>query len=160
MSNSVATVYGEERKTKFVGLEDKRIPEKEEGIWIQSGSEAGDGMYLQVDKMNSSILGMKNTDVSTVEGAQRAIDKTANALKVISGQRSKIGAQQNRLEHTIKNESNIVENTTAAESAIRDTDMAKEMVSYSKDNILEQVGQAMLSQANQSGEGILGLLQG
>lgn len=73
--------------------------------------------------------------------------------------RSKIGAQQNRLEHTIANEDNIIENTIAAESRIRDTDMATEMVQFANHNILEQAGQAMMSQANKRNEGILSLLQ-
>ena len=73
--------------------------------------------------------------------------------------RSGIGAQQNRLEHTINNENNIVENTSAAESAIRDTDMAKEMVNLSLQNILAQAGQSMMAQANQSNQMVLSLLQ-
>ncbi len=82
-----------------------------------------------------------------------------HALKYVSSLRSNIGAQQNRLEHTIKNQNNIVENTQAAESLIRDADMADEMVKYSKENILQQVGQSMLAQSNQSRQGILTLLQ-
>ena len=73
--------------------------------------------------------------------------------------RSKLGAQQNRLEHTYNNTENIAENTQAAESRIRDTDMAAEMVRFSKDSILAQVGQSMLAQSNQSRQGILSLLQ-
>ena len=65
---------------------------------------------------------------------------------------------QNRLEHTVSNLDNVVENTTAAESRIRDTDMATEMVRFSNMNILQQAGQAMLAQANQSNQGILSLL--
>lgn len=73
--------------------------------------------------------------------------------------RGLFGAQQNRLEHTVKNESNVVENTQAAESRIRDADMADEMVSLSMKNILEQAGQAMLAQANQTTNGVMSLLQ-
>lgn len=127
-------------------------------IWIQSGSEARVGMYVTIGEMNTSVLGMKGLDVSTVEGAQDALNAVKGALHDVSELRSIIGAQQNRLEHTIANEENIVENTTAAESRIRDTDMAKEMVKYSNHNILEQVGQAMMSQANQSNQGVLSLL--
>ncbi len=65
---------------------------------------------------------------------------------------------QNRLEHTINNLDTTSENTSAAESRIRDTDMATEMVEYSKNNILAQAGQSMLSQANQSTQGVLSLL--
>ena len=70
-----------------------------------------------------------------------------------------MGAYQNRLEHTINNLNNVIENTSAAESQIRDTDMATEMVEYSNQNILEQAGVSMLSQANQQKQGILSLLQ-
>ena len=80
------------------------------------------------------------------------------AIKDISETRSKLGAIQNRLEHTIANLDNVVENTTAAESQIRDTDMASEMVKFSNNNILAQAGQAMLAQANQSNQGVLSLL--
>lgn len=70
-----------------------------------------------------------------------------------------MGAQQNRLEHTYKNVTNISENTQAAESRIRDTVMAKEMVELSKHNILEQVGTSMIAQTNQTNQGVLNLLQ-
>lgn len=128
-------------------------------LWIQSGSEAGHGMYLEIDPMNTSILGISDLDVSTVEGANYALDAVKGALEKVSYNRSKIGAQQNRLEHTIANEQNIVENTTAAESRIRDTDMAKEMVAFSLATILGNAGQAMISQANKSNQEVLSLLQ-
>ncbi len=76
----------------------------------------------------------------------------------MSAIRSRIGAQQNRLEHTIANEENILENTTAAESIIRDADMAQEMVAFSIVSILAQAGEAMLAQANTSQQGVLALL--
>ena len=76
----------------------------------------------------------------------------------VSRQRSALGAVQNRLEHTIKNLDNVVENTTEAESTIRDTDMAEEMVKYSNTQILQQAGQSMLAQANQSNQGVMTLL--
>lgn len=128
-------------------------------LWIQSGSEAGQGMWLEIDPMNANILGINDLDVSTVDGANHAMDSVKGALEKISSSRSKIGAQQNRLEHTIANEQNVVENTTSAESRIRDTDMAKEMVEFSKELILENAGQAMLAQANKSNQGVLSLLQ-
>lgn len=128
-------------------------------IWIQSGSEAGQGMYLEIDQMDTSVLGINDLDVSTVDGANHALNAVHGALEKVSSNRSKIGAQQNRLEHTIANEQNVVENTTSAESRIRDTDMAKEMVEFSKGMILENVGQAMLAQANKSNQDVLSLLQ-
>ena len=74
-------------------------------------------------------------------------------------ERSKLGAIQNRLEHTVNNLDNVVENTQAAESTIRDTDMAAEMVKFSNNNILAQAGQAMLANSNQANQGVLSLLQ-
>ena len=88
---------------------------------------------------------------ATMKLVQRAID-------LVSEERSRLGAIQNRLEHTIANLDTTSENTSAAESRIRDTDMAKEMVTYSKNNILQQAGQSMLTQANQSTQGVLSIL--
>ncbi len=82
-----------------------------------------------------------------------------SAIADVSEVRSNLGAIQNRLEHTISNLDNVVENTTSAESAIRDTDIATEMVKYANNNILAQAGQSMLSQANQSNQSALSLLQ-
>ena len=82
-----------------------------------------------------------------------------SAIEDVSETRSNLGAIQNRLEHTISNLDNIVENTTSAESSIRDTDIATEMVKYANNNILAQAGQSMLSQANQSNQSALALLQ-
>jgi len=96
--------------------------------------------------------------VKTKTAARAAMDNIGAAIKLISARRSKLGAVQNRLEHTIKNLDNVVENTTAAESQIRDTDMASEMVKYSNNNILMQAGQSMLAQANQTNQGVLSLL--
>ena len=96
--------------------------------------------------------------VKTTTTARAAIDNISAAIKLVSARRSELGAIQNRLEHTIKNLDNVVENTTAAESQIRDTDMASEMVKFSNNNILQQAGQSMLAQANQSNQGVLSLL--
>ncbi|MCR5396450.1 MAG: hypothetical protein K6E64_03165 [Lachnospiraceae bacterium] len=81
-----------------------------------------------------------------------------DSIQSVSELRSKLGAIQNRLEHTVLNLDNTSENTQSAESRLRDTDMAKEMVTLSKDNILAQAGQSMLSQTNQTPQGILNLL--
>ena len=96
--------------------------------------------------------------VDTFEHAGYTMKILQNAIDLISEQRAELGAIQNRLEHTIANLDTSSENTSAAESRIRDTDMAKEMVNYSKNNILAQAGQSMLTQANQSTQGVLSLL--
>lgn len=82
-----------------------------------------------------------------------------SASATVSEYRSELGAYQNRLEHAYDNNENKAENTTAAESRIRDTEMASEMVAYSKNSILMQVGEAMMAQANQATQGVLSLLQ-
>ena len=121
-----------------------------------------------VDDVKGDYDNAPNADVALIEAdtaAPTAADFAAlnafakHAVKVVSQQRSDLGAIQNRLEHTINNLDNVVENTTAAESQIRDTDMASEMVKYSNNNILAQAGQAMLAQANQANQGVLSLLQ-
>ncbi len=85
-------------------------------------------------------------------------DVVKGMIKVVSSQRSDLGSIQNRLEHTISNLDNIVENTTSAEAEIRDTDIATEMVKYANNNILQQAGTSMLSQANQANQLALSLL--
>ncbi|MEK5140703.1 flagellin N-terminal helical domain-containing protein [Paenibacillus sp. FSL M7-0134] len=91
-------------------------------------------------------------DASTLTNVSDAIEKVAT-------QRAKLGAVQNRLEYTSNNLGTTVENLTASESRIRDTDMAKEMVTLSKNNILLQASQSMLSQANSAPQGVLSLLR-
>ena len=104
------------------------------------------------------------TTHGSVEDAPTAADFAAlnafakHAIKDVSEQRSDLGAIQNRLEHTISNLDNIVENTTSAEAQIRDTDIATEMVRYANNNILQQAGTSMLSQANQSNQLALSLV--
>lgn len=127
-------------------------------LWIQSGADAGDGLVLKSSAMNTGVLDIDDISVLTEKKADEAITRISEAVIRLSAQRSRFGAYQNRLEHTIANEENIVENTTAAESQIRDTNMAKEMVFYTNQNILRQAGDAMLVQANQMNNGVLSLL--
>ncbi|MFJ8266900.1 flagellin [Peribacillus asahii] len=98
-------------------------------------------------------------DISTNETAQAAISVLDDAIQRVSAERSRMGAMQNRLEHTSNNLKYMSENTTAAESRIRDLDMALEMTAYTKNNILIQSAQAMLAQANQLPQGVLQLLK-
>lgn len=110
--------------------------------------------------MNAEGIGIDKVDVRTVDLVTISIKRVELALARVSAQRSELGAIQNRLEHTIKNLDNIVENTTATDSFICDTDMANEMVAYANSNILQQAGQSMLAQMNQSNQGVLSLLTG
>ena len=131
------------------------------GIELQIGANEGQTMEFTIDDMSAAALGVdgNKVDLATQDGAQKATTTIDAAIKKVSAQRSKLGAVQNRLEHTIANLDTASENTQTSESRIRDTDMAEEMVAYSKNNILLQAGQSMLAQANQSNQGVLSLLQ-
>lgn len=131
------------------------------GMTLQIGANEGQTMNFGIDDMSAASLGVDGgkVDLATQSGAQKATTTIDAAIKKVSAQRSKLGAVQNRLEHTIANLDTAAENTQTSESRIRDTDMAEEMVAYSKNNILLQAGQSMLAQANQSNQGVLSLLQ-
>ncbi|MDE5718556.1 MAG: flagellin [Lachnospiraceae bacterium] len=105
-----------------------------------------------------NLVGGKPKTVATTQDFNSLNAFIKGALQIVSSQRSDLGAIQNRLEHTINNLNNIVENTQSAEAAIRDTDIATEMVQYSNNNILQQAGTSMLSQANQGNQLALSLL--
>lgn len=130
-------------------------------LQFQIGSNDGQTLSVNIEDMSVKSLGttdlkIKDLDVTkfadkdettlTFTNQLAAIDE---ATKQVSTQRSKLGAVQNRLEHTINNLGASSENLTAAESRIRDVDMAKEMSEFTKNNILSQASQAMLAQANQ-----------
>ena len=116
---------------------------------------------------SDSTLGKINTALTDTSGGFDAAYKAFTAAvtdidvatSYVSKSRSYLGAIQNRLEHTIANADNTAENLQASESRIRDVNMAKEMVDYSKSSILQQAGQSMLAQANQSTQGVLTLLR-
>ena len=129
-------------------------------LHVGADADMTNKISVKVASLDTTGLGIYGLNVKDKTGmsATYAIDSIADAIAKVSAQRSSLGAIQNRLEHTINNLDNVVENTTAAESQIRDTDMAEEMVKYSKNNILQQAGQSMLAQANQSNQGVLSLL--
>jgi len=125
---------------------------------IQIGANAGEKLTLALSstKADTTTLGVNALDVSAGTASTTTID---TAIKTVSTARSYLGANQNRLEHTINNLGTTSENLTAAESRIRDVDMAKEMATFSKNNILSQAAQAMMAQANQQPQQVLQLLR-
>lgn len=128
---------------------------------LQVGANANQTISIAISALKS-VVGSSLIDalkIATATNAQSAITTVQSSIEKLSTLRSKLGAVQNRLEHTVANLDNISENTQSAESRIRDTDMAEEMVQYSKNNILQQAGQSMLAQANQANQGVLSLLQ-
>ena len=145
------------------------------GLVLRDGKEVGtfagttatiDGLTITKAQLGlGSDLGaaskftINGSDVSSSDKASGSIETINKAIENVSTQRAKLGAVQNRLEHTTANLNNTSENLTAAESRVRDVDMAKEMMNFSKNNILSQAAQAMLAQANQQPQGVLQLLR-
>ena len=133
---------------------------------FQVGANSGQQISVDIASMSAEKLGVGADDLgkviasstSTSDDISALLDKIDAAMSQVSTQRSSLGAIQNRLEHTIANADNVSENLTDAESRIRDVDMADEMVTFSKNNILQQAGQSMLAQANQATQGVLSLL--
>ncbi|UQZ33841.1 flagellin [Paenibacillus sp. PK3_47] len=151
---------------------------------FQIGANTGQSMSLQINDVRAAALGITGNagqagftkenavtngsndikseaalNIATREDASKAIAVLDKATSLVSSERAKLGAVQNRLEHTINNLGTASENLTAAESRIRDVDMAKEMMAQTKNNILAQAAQAMLAQANQQPQGVLQLLR-
>lgn len=131
---------------------------------MQIGANTGQNILIGIEDMRAEAIGVRNAsgntlDVTDAKKASAAITTINNAIETVSAQRSKLGAFQNRLEHTINNLGTASENLQAAESRIRDVDMAKEMMTFTKNNILTQAAQAMLAQANQQPQGVLQLLR-
>lgn len=151
---------------------------------LQIGANSGQAMNLSIGDMRASALGITgNTgqagfsstnnvtngtdtitteaslDITSATNASKAITAIDSAMEKVSSERAKLGAVQNRLEYTISNLDNTAENLTSAESTLRDVDMAKEMMEYSKNNILSQAAQSMISQANQQPQNVLQLLR-
>ncbi|MEL1136140.1 flagellin [Desulfitobacterium sp. THU1] len=131
---------------------------------MQIGANSGQSILVGINSMKAEDIGVRNSagkslEVDTYFKATAAVTTINDAIERVSAERSKLGAVQNRLEHTINNLGTSSENLTAAESRVRDVDMAKEMMNFQKNNILSQAAQAMLAQANQQPQGVLQLLQ-
>ncbi|MFJ7366206.1 flagellin [Peribacillus frigoritolerans] len=160
----------------------KEAVEAGSGLQFQIGANENQSLTLEIGDMRASALKLTGTgdgftakanvsngtdstgvekglDVSNAKNASAAITKIQTAIDTVSAERSKLGANQNRLEHTINNLGTSSENLTAAESRVRDTDMAKTMMEQTKNSILAQASQAMLAQANQQPQGVLQLLR-
>lgn len=134
-------------------------------ITLAETASGGDGTVIESLKV-ANVDDVTEDDVTagtaggvlTQSGADAAITTINNAIEQVSAERSKLGAIQNRLEHTINNLGTSAENLQAAESRIRDVDMAAEMMEFTKTNILNQAATAMLAQANMAPQSVLQLL--
>lgn len=144
----------------------KLLSGKFSGKVLQVGANGSQTISLKISAMTAGKLGVSAKVIAgaisrsgaTGKGITKLISVVNKAISKVSLQRSALGALQNRLEHTIANADNMSENLQSAESKIRDANMADEMVAYSSFSILQQAGQSMLAQANQSTQGVLSLL--
>ncbi|SHI38686.1 flagellin N-terminal helical domain-containing protein [Lutispora thermophila] len=132
-------------------------------INLQVGANCGQFISFTIGNMSASEIGVSGIAAAVSNGDANAITAKIKdidtAIEKVSVQRSKLGAIQNRLEHTIKNLDNTAENLQAAESRIRDVDMAKEMMEFTRQNILQQAATSILAQANQAPQTVLQLLR-
>ncbi|BBP88631.1 hypothetical protein BsIDN1_22490 [Bacillus safensis] len=160
-------------------FKDTGDPATTKSLTFQIGANATQQIDVNIEDMGADAIGAKNAGVIVAGQSVKDIDVTKfadvaaaaaggfdeqlnivdSAINQVSAQRAKLGAVQNRLEHTINNLGASGENLTAAESRIRDVDMAKEMSEFTKNNILSQASQAMLAQANQQPQNVLQLLR-
>ena len=128
-------------------------------VTLQVGANGSQVISFTIATMTASDLGISGIAVSTAASATAAIASIDAAIRTVNSQRASMGAIQNRLEQTISRLDLTAENLQAAESRIRDADMASEMIDFTRNQILQQSGTAMLAQANQAPQSILSLLR-
>jgi flagellin len=143
---------GGDRYETFVHIADRTMV-------LHVGANQKQDIGVGVGNMSAEALGIKQVMVIDNDRANDAIGKLDNAISMVSAERAKLGAVQNRLDHTISNLTTSAENLTAAESRIRDVDMAKEMMNFTKYQILVNAATSMLAQANLMPQSVLQLLR-
>lgn len=128
-------------------------------FFIGASADASNAMTVEQMTMTAKALTIDQIKVDNTTNAFKAMKSIDAAIERVSTYRATLGAAQNRLEHTVNNLKVTSENITSAESRIRDTDMADEITAYTKNNILLQAAQSMLSQSNAMPQGVLSMLQ-
>lgn len=156
-AHRIEQVTGSARDILFFEEHAKKRPHREREIRVSSNE--GDRIEVYSPRFSTSMLGINSICISTIENAEKATNRLKRAIEKVSEMRNTFGAIQNRIEHTINNNRNKEENTQAAESRIRDADISKEMMEFSALSIIQQAGQSILAQANQSRNAMLTLLQ-
>ena len=126
---------------------------------LQTGANEGQQLAIRIPKISLDRLGIERSEVTTEESSSRAITEIKGAIQYVSDVRSRLGAYQNRLEHTINNLNVSNENMTASYSNIMDVDMAEEMTTYTTQQVIAQAAVSMLAQANERPSQVLQLLQ-
>ncbi|ONI40367.1 flagellin [Candidatus Epulonipiscium fishelsonii] len=158
-----------EEELKALGLEMTNVitSTKFNGISITLGATVATGqdgsLAITLPAVTVGLVSGATDETSNIKdtdgtAAKEAVSALETAIGAVSTQRAKIGAIQNRLEHTLQNQKVTSENLTTSESRIRDTDMASEMMNFTKYNVLNQAAQSMMAQANLIPNQALGLL--
>lgn len=138
---------------------DTKMKGKNLTFFIGASADASNAMTVAQMTMTAKALTIDQIKVDNTTNAFKAMKSIDAAIERVSTYRATLGAAQNRLEHTVNNLKVTSENITSAESRIRDTDMADEITAYTKNNILLQAAQSMLSQSNAMPQGVLSMLQ-
>lgn len=126
---------------------------------MQTGANEGQQLEIRIPTISLDRLGIEKTEVTTEESSSDAISEIKGAIMYVSDARSRLGAYQNRLEHTVSNLAITDENMTASYSRIMDADMAEEMTTYTTEQVISQAATSMLAQANERPSQVLQLLQ-
>lgn len=155
-THTITNVGGSARSTLF--LEESGRSSRDP-IYLLVGMETQDMMEIPRTRVSSCSLAINSITISRPKYAEKAVKRIKEAITLLSSRRSTYGSMQNRLEHTINNNNNVIENTQASESAIRDADIAAEIMEHSVNTLLMQASQAMLAQANQQPRQAIALLQ-
>lgn len=134
------------------------------GVYFQTGTESSQNLHIAFSKIDAQAMGLqddngRNMQVTTQMRAEAAIYQLDKSIQRALNQQTTIGSISSRMEYTSANLVTAHENVTSAESVIRDADMAKEMTEYTRNNVLMQAAQSMMSQANQKSSDVLNLLQ-
>lgn len=145
--------------TEFNGEKPLNNGTKNLTFFIGASADKTNAMTVGQQVMTADALKINDIKVETTTDAFKAMKSIDAAIDTVSTYRATLGAAQNRLEHTVNNLKVTSENITSAESRIRDTDMADEITAYTKNNILLQAAQSMLSQSNAMPQGVLSMLQ-
>ncbi|OPX94331.1 MAG: Flagellin [Pelotomaculum sp. PtaB.Bin104] len=159
-TNSGTGFFQMEAETVDTSLHRTTVHLADNTMVFQIGANPNQDVNASIGNMGASALGVDNILVTDRNSATNSIAKLDAAINRVSSERSKMGALQNRLEHTINNLGVASENLSAAESRIRDVDMASEMMNLTRLQILGQAGTAMLAQANALPQNVLSLLGG
>lgn len=159
-NNDILTKFGMTNGTSS-GSGDKnfRVHVVDNKPLFQIGADQGQAMQVSMGNMSAEALGVDNLDMTSIQASERALGKINQAIDKVSSERSKLGAFQNRMEYAINNLRNTQSNLTSAESRIRDADIAQEMIEFTRNQIVQQSGTAMLAQANLVPQGVLQLLR-